>query len=244
MKDSKILLVTGASSDIGKDVIDSLGDNYTKVIAHYSNSYDELSGLINKFGEKLVPVKADFLSPDSIDAMMDMIKENNMMPDHIVHLSAPKAYNSNFHKDNINNLHNGYLVSVESISRILLKCIPYMSKQKYGRVIFMLSAYVVDLPAKYQTFYIMNKYALLGMMKSMANEYADKNIHFNGISPSMIETRFLSGIQEFIIQDNAIKNPMGRNLSVSDVTPTIKYLLSDEADCVTGINIPITGGSV
>lgn len=66
-------------------------------------------------------------------------------------------------------------------------------------------------------------------------------ITVNGVSPDMMETRFLSEIQELIIKKNAEQNPLGRNMTVKDVIPAIDYLLSDKAEAVTGQNIGITG---
>ena len=127
---------------------------------------------------------------------------------------------------------------------ILQKFIPKMSKNKYGKIVFMLSAYLLGVPPKFQSPYITIKYALYGLMRTLASEYASRGITVNGVSPDMIETRFLSEIQEVIIKKNAEQNPLGRNMTVKDVIPIIDYLLSDKAEAVTGQNIGITGGAI
>lgn len=240
MKD-KVLLVTGASSDVGCALVKNVADKYSKILVHYHSGNELIGELIKQFGEKIVPLQADFSNQADIEKMLETIKDLGVMPDHIVHLPAIKAYNSNFHKDNIENLEKMFKVSVESISRILQKCIPYMSKQKYGKIIFMLSSYVEE-PVSYQAFYITTKHALLGLMKSLSVEYASKNIQVNAVSPSMIETKFLSDIPELIIQDNAQKNPAGRNLTVDDIIPVFADLLDDEKGYVSGKNICVTTG--
>ena len=138
----------------------------------------------------------------------------------------------------------GFTTSVASIVLILKHFLPKMSKQKYGKVIFMLTSFTLNAPPKYQAPYITAKYALLGLMRDLAREYADKNIMVNGVSPEMMETRFLSDMPELVVQQNAANNPMGRNLRVEDVLPTFEYLLSDGADLVTGQNIGVTGGVI
>ena len=84
---------------------------------------------------------------------------------------------------------------------------------------------------------------MLGLMKSLAAEYGDKNININAVSPSMIETKFLSEIHEKVIEMSAEMNPLKRNATTKDIVPIIKFLLSKESDYITGANIPITGGS-
>ena len=56
----------------------------------------------------------------------------------------------------------------------------------------------------------------------------------------MIETKFLSELPDLINEHSAKNNPLGRNLYVEEVIPTIEYLLSSGSDAVTGQNIGIT----
>ena len=58
----------------------------------------------------------------------------------------------------------------------------------------MLTSCTTNIPPKYLASYVTSKYALLGLVKALSNEYADKGIRINGISPSMIETKFLENI--------------------------------------------------
>ena len=64
----------------------------------------------------------------------------------------------------------------------------------------------------------------------------------NAVSPGMMETEFLTNIFDHAIEDNAAKSPFGRNLYVDEVIPTIKFLLSDGSDRITGQNIVVSGG--
>ena len=74
--------------------------------------------------------------------------------------------------------------------------------------------------------------------------FVDKNIQINAISPSMVDTKFLENINEKIVEISAYNHPLKRNATVEDITPTIKFLISNESDYMNGINIPITGGSI
>ena len=174
--------------------------------------------------------------------MIDGMIKEQWLPDHIVHLAAPKTTNERFHKMDSVRLDQAFEVSVRSIFHILQSFMPHMSKQKYGRVVFMLTSYCLGLPPKYQSAYVTSKYALLGLMKALATEYDSKGITVNGISPEMIDTKFLSDLPDLIVEENAAKSPLKRNLQVDDVVPMLAYLLSDAAEAITGQNIAITGG--
>ena len=109
----------------------------------------------------------------------------------------------------------------------------------------MLTSYTLGgVPPRFQSPYITVKYALYGLMRTLASEYASKGITVNGVSPDMMETRFLSEIPRLVIEKHAADSPLGRNITVQDVAPAIAYLLSDQAQAVTGQNLGITGGGI
>ncbi len=243
MNDKKVLLVTGASSDMGTRIISEIGDNYDVIWAHYNHENKALNDLKSQYGDRLILIQADFSDPDSISAMTDKISESGDYPDHIIHLSAPKFRIQKFVKESLESFRNDYTVSVDSILIILKKFIPYMIKKKSGKIIFALTSNVIGMPAKFQSSYTVSKYALLGLMKSLAVEYSDKGITVNAVSPNMVNTKFLSEIPDLIIEKTAESSPIKRILNVDEVTPMFKFLLSSEGDRITGENIAITGGS-
>lgn len=242
MKNEKVLLVTGASSDVGMALIREIGGNYKKIWTQYRSGSDGIAELQKTFGDVIIPIQADFTSEESTQAMIESITASGDLPDHIVHLPAPKAKNLQFHKASWEGFQEEINVSLRSVTEIMMAFLPKMAKKKSGKVVFMLSAYTMGMPPKFQSIYVTSKYALLGLMKSLATEYAGKGITVNGVSPEMIETKFLSELPELIVEQNAQANPMGRNLQVKDVVPAFRYLLSEGADGVTGQNIGITCG--
>ena len=63
------------------------------------------------------------------------------------------------------------------------------------------------------------------------------------MAPSMMETKFLAETPDLVVQASAEANPMGRNATPDDVAPAMEFLLSEEARFITGVVLPITGGS-
>ncbi len=242
MREKKVLFVTGASSEVGTALIESVADNYDTIVAHYRKSVDRLLPLEEKLGEKLVLVQADFSDAMSVRAMIDLMVEKELHPDHIVHLAALPMENKHFKKQDWCSFAENIETDLRPIIDILEEFLPGMAKQKYGKVIFMLTSCTVGMPPKYTTVYTTAKYALLGLMKSLAAEYAEKGITVNGVSPEMMDTRFLSDLPDMIKEMNAQSMPMGKNLSVAQVVPAFTFLLSDGADMISGQNIAINDG--
>lgn len=240
----KVLLVTGASSELGINLINKVYSDYKRIYLQYRNMNDQLQETIDYLNGKteIVLFKVDLSNVLDVNKMIADINESMILPNCIVHFPAPKAYNMQFHKDKWENYDLGWIVSVRSIVMILQAFVKNMARNKYGRIVFMLTNNTNNLPAKYQSSYVTVKYALLGLMKSLSVEYIDKGITVNGVSPDMMETKFLSNLPELIIEQNKANSPIGRNIYIKEVVPIMEYMLSDLGAAMTGQNIVISGG--
>ena len=170
------------------------------------------------------------------------MEKRNLFPDTFLHLPALKYELIKFHKISRERLTAQLRVQVESAFYILQALLPKMAKKKYGRIAFVLSSAVGETAPKYLSDYVVAKYGLLGLMKALSAEYADKGITLNAVSPSMMETKLMSNTPEVVLEKNAAENPLGRNIRISDILPVIYYFLSEETEQITGQNIRITGG--
>ena len=238
----KTIFITGASSDIGVNLIKAIHSNYDCILAHYNSNVSTLSQLKEELGDKIMPVQADFGDRDSAISMVQQVLDSQKFPDHIVHLSASQTKNKPFLMWNGQDFDHDFTIGVTSVIEILKAFIPNMVSNNYGKIVFMLSSFVAGVSPKYQSPYIVSKFALLGLMKNLAAEFSSKGIRVNGISPDMIDTKFNNRIARKIKEINAENSPIGRNLNVDDVIPTITFLLSDGADTISGINLPVTTG--
>ena len=240
----KVLLVTGASSDIGCALIRRVAADYDLVLCHYSRSIHKVNGLTDEFGTKIVTLQADLSVPQDIERITAEIVDRGFAPSHFVHLPAIPNENVKFTKTEWADYDAQLTVQVRSAYSLCRAFLPIMAKQKFGRVVFMLSENVArQIPGKYAVPYSTAKYALYGLMKCLSAEYADKGITVNGVSPSMINTAFVSNLPEIARQLNAEHSPLKRNLEVTDVIPSIEFLLSDGAGMITGQNIAVMGGN-
>ena len=242
IKKEKTLLVLGGSSDMGMRLIFDTEKIYSKIIVQYRTESKELLYLKNRIGEKIELIKCDFFNSDEIESMMNYIIDKEFFPDHIVHFAATKLENQRFHKLDWSIFQKEIDVSLKSVVIVLNKFIPIMRKQKYGKIVIMLSQVVNNMPYPNISNYVVAKYALLGLVKSLAVEYAKDGITVNAISPSMVNTKFISEQPDILIRNHSEKSLIGRILECDDVVPSIRFLLSDEADCINGQNVSINCG--
>ena len=240
---NNVVLIIGASSDIGINLIKKI-DEKCLIIAHYNSSDEKLLELTKVLSNEMVMIQADLSSENEILHMLDSIELNYGIPSKIILLAASKVRNIRFKDTLWSDFDRDIKISLKSSVLILNRFLPKLAKEKNGKVVLMLSSYVLGVPPKALAHYTTIKYALLGLVKSLSSEYADKNIQINAISPSMIDTKFLTNINEKIIELNSYNHPLKRNALVNDITPIIKMLISEESDYINGINIPIAGGDI
>ena len=238
-----IILIIGASSDIGLNLIKNVSDE-ALIIAHYNSSNGKLLELSKTIKNELITLQSDLSKEVEINKLISTIEENYGTPNKIIHLAATRVENIRFKDIEWNDFEKDINVSLKSAVLILSRFLPKLSKEKRGKVVLMLSSYVLGVPPKALSHYTTVKYAMLGLVKSLASEYSDKNIQINAISPSMVETKFLDNINEKFVELSAYNHPLKRNAIVEDITPIIKMLISNESNYINGVNIPITGGSI
>lgn len=238
-----IILIIGASSDIGLALIKSI-DEECLIIAHYNNNNDELLNLSKEIKNKLVILKANLASEEETINLLDIIELKYGIPNKIIHLAASKFENIRFKDLKWCSLQNDINISLRSIILILNRFLPKLAKDKRGKVVCVLSSVTLNIPPQALVQYTTVKYAMLGLIKALASEYADKNIQINAVSPSMCDTKFLKNINEKLVELHAYNHPLKRNAHIEDIAPIIKMLISNESNYINGINIPITGGSI
>lgn len=116
-----------------------------------------------------------------------------------------------------------------------------MIRTKAGRIIF-LSSVVGEMGNGGQTAYAASKAALLGVTKSLAREYAARNITVNAITPGYIETDMTSSLTKEQQAGMLQGVPLSRAGTSDEVAAAAVYLASDEAGYVTGQTLRINGG--
>jgi len=241
---NKVLLVLGASSDIGVGLIKKVSNDYDFIIGHFNSPSENLEKLKLAFGSKLILLSANFNNLNSTNSLVESIINNGLIPTHILHLPAVPGNIKRFSKMPWDDFEKRIFISLRSIVLILKALLPLMSKQGGGKVIIMLTIHTTQKPLKGCSDYVTEKYALLGLIKSLAAEYEDKGITFNGVSPGAIDTKFNNMLPDFVLEQYAAGSDSGSNLKVEEILPDIEYLFSIKCDKVTGENFVLDGSGL
>lgn len=239
-----LVFVTGASSDIGVAFLRRVlqRDPEAVVVAHSYTGGGRIATLGDEFGIKRVrSLTADLSQTESAATLAAEVLCIGV-PKVLVHLPALQLQYERFTKLDWDAFGRDLAVQVQSAGVLLQHMLPKMAKLEGARVLFVLSSVTIGVPPKFLSGYTVIKYAQLGLMRALASEYAGTHVRINGISPSMIHTQFLAGVAELVRESSAMANPMKRNASTEDLLAAMELLVSDGAEYIHGVALPITGG--
>jgi 3-oxoacyl-[acyl-carrier protein] reductase len=237
------ILLIGASSDLGLEIIRRLANRNALILAHYHQSLARLDALRQEIpGLNLVPLQADLSRQSELDRLLGEIRPYPAL-DKIVHVAAPRVEIVRFKDVKWEHFQSYLDVQLRSLVGVLGECLPRMAKRKRGKVVVILSSFTLNIPPMGLSHYVTAKYALLGLIRSLAAEYSSQRINLNAVSPSMMRTAFLEKMPERMVEILADQSPWQRTATPRDVADLVDFLLSEKADYITGANIPVSGGT-
>lgn len=213
-----------------------------KIIAQYCHNRDALEQIQKAIPAKMELWQADFSDESSTENFANKLRQKKIVPTHILHVPAVPIENMRFTEIGWQDAEKQLAVQCRSLWFVLQAVIKGMAKAKNGKIVIGLSSATINVPPKFLAGYVVAKYALMGMGKALASEYAPKGIQVNMISPSMMKTKFLINVYGGVVEQSAAGNPLKRNACPADLVGLIEYLFSDHNTFVTGVNLPVTGG--
>lgn len=232
-------LILGASSDIAMGVLKTLDiSSEDEILIQYRKMNDRLDEILKSICAKVYKISCDFESDESVDAFCEQIDAMEFIPTHMLHAAATPVANRYFKEENWELVNQQLDVQLKSLFKILKIVLPKMARERQGKIVTILTSYTFGMPPKYLTSYIVGKYATMGFMKSLAQEYEAKGIAINMVSPSLVETKFCDNISKHVIENSAKNSRTGKNISVDEVADVINELFEKD-EFVTGQNILI-----
>jgi len=236
-KDKKIL-ITGATGGIGKALVKKFLSLEGNVLAT-GTKIEKLDALKKEF-PKINVLKFDISEHSKIEEFIENVSSQLTGLDVLVN-------NAGINMDNLSirmkdeewkkvidiNLGSTFFLCKYAIKKML--------KNKYGRIVNITSI-VGHTGNLGQSNYAASKAAIIAMSKSLAIEYAKKNITINCVSPGFIQSKMTDNILESIKAVLTSRIPMSKLGTGEDVSNTVAFLSSDATSYITGETIHVNGG--
>jgi 3-oxoacyl-[acyl-carrier protein] reductase len=235
---NKNVLITGATGGIGNELVKKFITLGANVLATGTKS-EKLDTIKKKYPDIRIK-KFDISEHPRIEEFIDNVVLELGGLDVLVNNAGINMDNLSIRmKDEewikvINvNLSSTFLLSKHSIRKML--------KGKFGRIVNITSV-VGHTGNLGQSNYAASKAGIIGMSKSLAAEYAKKNITVNCVSPGFIVSDMTMNIAEKVKLYLTSKIPMGKLGTGEDVSNCVAFLSSDQASYITGETIHVNGG--
>ena len=241
--EGRIALVTGGSRGIGRACCEVLADQGATVIVNYvkgeASAREVAAGIVARGGSANI-AGFDVADTKAVDAAIDDVVKHHGKLDILV-------ANAGISVDNLllrlkdEDLEKLWATNVRGAIACARAASRSMMRKRWGRIVFM-SSVVAEMGNAGQTAYAATKAALIGAAKSIAREYASRNVTVNVVTPGYIDTDMTATMSPEQKEQLAKAIPLGRTGTARDIAAACAYLSSEEAGYVTGQVLRVNGG--
>ena len=236
----KVAVVTGGSGGIGLDVSKKLAKLKIKVLILDINK-PKISN--NKF---INFEQVNLSNAHEINRAIGKFIKKEKRIDYIINAAGVLWFDKDLGLEKIktNIWDEVFSINLKSMLVVLKKILPNMRKNKFGSIVNISSIDALSGDDKPQEAYGASKAAMIRLSKSIAIQYASKNIRSNSILPGPIDTPMQKRWEK---NPNAKKNlakiiPLKRVGKPENISDTVLFLLSEQSCFITGTEIIVDGG--
>ncbi len=235
---NKKIIITGATGGIGNELVKKFVSLKGKVLATGTN--EEKLEKLKKNYSSIETIKFDISKHSEIESFIEQASSKLNGLDVLVN-------NAGITLDNLSlrmKSEEWQKVIEINLTSTFFACkyaLKKMLKNKFGRII-NISSIVGHTGNIGQANYTASKAGMVAMSKSLAIEYARKNITINCVSPGFIQSNMTDQINDEVKKSLMSRIPMNRLGNGEDVSNSVAFLASDSASYITGETIHVNGG--
>ena len=238
---NKVVIVTGASRGIGRNIATTLAKKGYIVIANYNKSENkaiELQQNLEKENINIDIFKADVSNRDEVKKLVQFVINKYKKIDCVINnagIDQVKMFLDITDTDWNNMISN----NLNSVFYMCQEVLPYMIHEKNGVIINISSIWGVT-GASCESHYAVSKAGIDALTKSLAKEMGPSNIRINSIAPGFIDTEMNNNLNEEEKKEIKEEIPLQKIGKVEDVSRTVEWIIEDEY--ITGQVISVNGG--
>lgn len=245
MSENKVAIVTGASGGIGSSIALRLAQENYRVIVHYAGNQAAAHTLVQTIqnaGQEAFAYQADIADVASSEALVNATLDRYGRVDVLIN-NAGVTRDQLFIRMSVDDFNHVIDTNLKGTFNMIKHVSRAMLKQRYGRIVNITSV-VGEIGNAGQANYAASKAGIRGLTQSLAKEFGKKNVTVNAVAPGFIETAMTAGLPQEVQDAYLAQIPLARYGSPEDVAGVVAFLISQDADYITGQTIQVNGGMV
>ncbi|MDD2234467.1 MAG: glucose 1-dehydrogenase [Desulfitobacteriaceae bacterium] len=251
MLKDKVVIITGAANGIGKEAVKGFAGQGAKVALVDLNlaALEKVAQEFNLQKDNCLLLAADVSKEEQVKQYVQKTKDTFGKIDIFFNNAGVEGAISlitDYPADALDSIIN---VNIKGVFYGLKYVLQVMAEQKSGSIINTSSVGgLKGMPTT--SAYVASKYAIIGLTKTAALEFAESGVRVNAICPAMINTRMMRSIETGMSSDdpNTAKDqftsmiPLGRYGEPNDIVQAVLFLASENASFITGAVLAVDGG--
>ncbi len=238
----KVAIVTGGAQGIGKSIGCLLAKNGADIVIADINAAQAQATAreIESFGRKALSIEADISQLTEADKVVKATTDAFGKIDILIN-NAGITRDNLFLKMKEEEWDAVIAINLKSVFNCSKAAVRFMSKQRSGKIINIASV-VGQMGNVGQANYAASKAGIIGLTKTLAQEFGTRGINVNAVAPGFIETEMTRSLPEKVREEFLRRIPFGRMGLPEEVADAVLFLASDAARYITGQVINVNGG--
>ena len=244
---NKLILITGGARDIGRAITKNLAKNGANLAINFYGSLDEANSLEDELKEDNIDalfLQGDMTSDVDVKNFIDQATTkfgNNIHG--LVNVSGGLVERRTIDQMDLDFLNKVMNLNLNSSFLTIKHSLPFMSDG--SSIVNFASQAGRDGGGPGASAYASSKGAVMTFTRSMAKELGPKGIRVNALCPGMISTTFHDNFTKSEVRSNvANATPLKREGTSDEMASIVKFLLSNDASFLTGVNLDSNGGLI
>ncbi len=235
-----VALVTGGSGGIGAAICRALSAAGMTVLVGYATGREAAVEVAQACTGPAEAVACDVTDPDQMRGAVERAGELGRL--HVLVHAAGVADDDLLLRLDPQRWDRTVAVNLRGAYVACRAALRPMLRARCGRMVLVTS--VVGLRGNAgQTAYAAAKAGLIGLAKSLAREVGRKGITVNAVAPGYVETTMTAGMPDEVRANYIEGSPLGRAVTAEEVAAAVRFLASDDAAPITGVVLPVDGGT-
>lgn len=245
--ENKLILITGGARDIGRAISKNLAKNGANLAINFYGSLDEANSLENELKEDNIDalfLQGNMTSEVDVKNFIDQATTKFGTNIHgLVNVSGGLVERRTIDQMDLDFLNKVMHLNLNSSFLTIKHSLPFMSEG--SSIVNFASQAGRDGGGPGASAYASSKGAVMTFTRSMAKELGPKGIRVNALCPGMISTTFHDNFTKSEVRSNvANATPLKREGTSDEIASIVKFLLSNDASFLTGVNLDSNGGLI